>query len=398
MNKMYSNQQIKAVTDVLKKNKTNYWTGKECLKFEREFSRYIGNKYSVAVSNGSVALEIALKALNLSFNDEVIVTPRSFIISASCALNLGLKPVFSDVDRNGNLNIENIMAAYNKKVKAIVLVHLNGLPCDMNPILAFAKEKKIFLIEDCSQAHGAIYSGKSVGTFGDVSTWSFCQDKIISTGGEGGMISTNNKKIWEKCWSYKDHGKSIIKSFLKKKDQYHFKWLHENFGSNHRLTEMQAALGRIQLKKLNDKIKQRNKIAEMYIEGFANFFGENSIFKKIDFFCSDCPSRRKKMFKRCNKCRHAFYRLNLFTNKNKINTINLIKKFNANNISCKPGSCPEIYLEKLFQKLKFFPKHRLKNAKLLGETSITFPINPNRNFNEIKKEITKIKKILKHSQ
>ena len=198
---MYNKKQIKLVTSILKKNKTNYWTGLECKNFEKEYSNYHNVKYSLTVSNGSVALEIALKALNLKKSDSVIVTPRSFIISASCVLNMGLKPIFADIDDNGNLSIEGIKKAYNKNVKAIIVVHLNGLSCDLDPILNFVKKNKIFLIEDCSQAHGAIYKGKKVGSFGHISTWSFCQDKIISTGGEGGMISTNSKKLWLNLWS-----------------------------------------------------------------------------------------------------------------------------------------------------------------------------------------------------
>ena len=213
---MYNLAQIKSVIKILRKNKTNYWTGNECKKFEKEFSNYHNTKYSIAVSNGSVALEIALKALDLKKRDKVIVTPRSFIISASCVLNLGLKPIFADVDENGNMSIDGILKVYNKSVKAIIVVHLNGLACDMDPIINFVKKKNIFLIEDCSQAHGAIYKGAKVGSFGHISTWSFCQDKIISTGGEGGMISTNNKQLWRKCWSLKDHGKNYHSVFYKK--------------------------------------------------------------------------------------------------------------------------------------------------------------------------------------
>ena len=203
----YSNKSIQKIGPMLRSGKVNYWSGNEGKKFEKEFSNYLGNKYSVGLSNGSVALEMALKALKLKKQDQIIVTPRSFIISASCTINLGLKPIFSDIDDNGNLNIEGIKKVYNNKVKAIIVVHLNGLPCDLDPIMKFVKKNKIFLIEDCSQAHGAVYKGKKVGSFGHISTWSFCQDKIISTGGEGGMISTNNKQLWLKCWSLKEQWK-----------------------------------------------------------------------------------------------------------------------------------------------------------------------------------------------
>ena len=382
---------IKKVKQVLNSGRVNYWTGNECRNFEKEFSNYHGVKYSLAVSNGSVALELALKSLGLKNNDEVIVTPRSFIISASCVLNLGLKPVFADVDENGNLSIEGIKKVYNKNIKAIVVVHLNGLSCDLDPILKFTKKNKLFLIEDCAQAHGAIYKGKKVGSFGNISTWSFCQDKIISTGGEGGMISTNNKNLFLKIWSMKDHGKNYNSVFYKK-HKTGFKWLHDHLGSNYRMTEMQAAIGRVQLRSLDKLVKKRNSIANLYLNELKNYYQKYEILKKPDFRCETCPL--KKNAKKCNKCTHSFYRLNLFINKKKINQIKLIEQFNKNKIECGVGSCPEIYQEKIFKKLKLYPKKRLQNAKLLGEISIMFPINPNKSLTKIKAEINSIKKVL----
>lgn len=388
---MYNNKQIKLVSNILKKNKTNYWTGIECKSFEKEFSNYHNVKYSLTVSNGSVALEIALKALNLRKTDSVIVTPRSFIISASCVLNLGLKPIFADVDNNGNLGIEGIKKAYKKNVKAIIAVHLNGLSCDLDPILNFAKKNKIFLIEDCSQAHGATYKDKKVGSYGHISTWSFCQDKIMSTGGEGGMISTNNKKLWLKMWSLKDHGKNY-KSVFNKKHKNGFKWLHDDLGSNYRMTEMQAAIGRDQLRSLDKQIKKRNVIANLYLNGLNDFYLSYNILKKPELNCQTCPLKRDE--KKCNKCVHAYYRLNLFINKNKIDQIKLIEKLKKKNINCGVGSCPEIYREKIFKKSKIYLKKRLGNAKLLGETSIVFPVNPYKSLVKIKSEIFIIKKII----
>jgi dTDP-4-amino-4,6-dideoxygalactose transaminase len=382
---------IKKVKQVLNSGRVNYWTGNECRNFEKEFSNYHGVKYSLAVSNGSVALELALKSLGLKNNDEVIVTPRSFIISASCVLNLGLKPVFADVDENGNLSIEGIKKVYNKNIKAIVVVHLNGLSCDLDPILKFTKKNKLFLIEDCAQAHGAIYKGKKVGSFGNISTWSFCQDKIISTGGEGGMITTNNKNLFLKIWSMKDHGKNYNSVFYKK-HKTGFKWLHDHLGSNYRMTEMQAAIGRVQLRSLDKLVKKRNSIANLYLKELKNYYQKYEILKKPDFRCETCPL--KKNAKKCNKCTHSFYRLNLFINKKKINQIKLIEQFNKNKIECGVGSCPEIYQEKIFKKLKLYPKKRLQNAKLLGEISIMFPINPNKSLTKIKAEINSIKKVL----
>ena len=388
---IYTKKSIQKVGSLLKSGKVNYWTGKECKKFEKEFSNYLGNKYAVTLSNGSVALEIALRALNLKKGDQIIVSPRSFIISASCTLNLGLEPVFADVDDNGNLSIDGIKKIYNKNIKALIIVHLNGLSCDLDPIMKFVKKNKIFLIEDCSQAHGAVYKGKKVGSFGDLSTWSFCQDKIISTGGECGLISKNNKKLWLKCWSLKDHGKNYHSYFFKN-HKTGFKWLHDDLGSNYRMTEMQALLGREQLKSLNKQIKKRNKIVNIYLNELKNYYQKNDILKKLYFKCQTCPLKQKE--KSCKQCVHAFYRLSLLINKNKINQIRLIEQLNNNKIKCGVGACPEIYREKIFKKFKFYPKKRLENAKLLGEASLVFPINPNITTAKLKKEIKIIKKIL----
>ena len=386
---MYNHDQILKVTNILKENKTNYWTGNECKSFEKEFSKYVGNKYSITVSNGSVALEIALKSLNLKTGDQVIVTPRSFIISASCVINQGLRPVFADIDENGNLDINGIANAFNIRVKAIILVHLNGLPCDITPIIRFVKKKKLFLIEDCSQAHGAKYKGKSVGSFGDVSTWSFCQDKIISTGGEGGMISTNNKKIWKFCWSFKDHGKNYFKVTNKNKIK-NFKWLHEYYGSNYRMTEMHASLGRYQLKNLDKQIKKRNKIANLYIKNLKNFFGKNNFFQEINFDYKNNLNNKKNTY-----FVNAFYRLNLYVNIAKFSRDKILSSLSNNKVQCGVGACPEIYLEKIFQRLKMRPKVQLKNAKELGKRSLMFPINPYLSDRSIKIEIKKINKTLR---
>jgi dTDP-4-amino-4,6-dideoxygalactose transaminase len=387
----YSKEVTKKIGKILTSGKVNYWTGNECKKFEKQFSNYHKVKYSIAVSNGSVALEIALKSLNLNSKSQIIVTPRSFIISASCVLNLGLITVFADVDDNGNLSIEGIKEVYNKSVKAIIVVHLNGLSCDLDPIVKFAKEKNLYLIEDCSQAHGTIYKGKKVGSFGDIAIWSFCQDKIISTGGEGGMISTSSKKLWLKCWSIKDHGKNYNSVFYKK-HKTGFRWLHDNLGSNYRMTEMQAAIGSEQLKTLDNQLKIRNAIANIYLNELKDYYQIYHLLQKPDFKCQTCPFKENE--KKCNKCMHAFYRLNLFINKNKIKQIKLVKQLNKNKINCSAGSCPEIYREKIFKKLKLYPKQRLPNAKLLGELSIMFPIDPGRSMAKVKTEINFIKKIL----
>ena len=205
------------------------------------------------------------------------------------------------------------------------------------------------------------------------------------------MISTNSKKLYLKIWSLKDHGKNF-KSVFYKKHKIGFKWLHDDFGSNYRMTEMQAVIGKEQLKLLDKQIEKRNVIANLYLDGLKDYFFKYDFLKKQDFKCQTCPL--KENLKECNKCIHAFYRLNLFINKNKINQNKLILKLNERKINCGVGSCPEIYREKIFKKMKLSPKKRLSNAKLLGETSLSFPINPNKTSKQVMYEINVIKKIL----
>ena len=201
----FSEKEARKISSILLSNKVNYWTGDECKKFEIEFAKSIGAKYGIALSNGTVALELALMALGIEKGDEVLVTSRSFVASASCIVSVGAKPIFVDVDINSqNISTEYIEKAITKKTKAVICVHLAGWPCSMDVIMKIAKKNNLCVIEDCAQAHGAVFKGKHVGTFGDVACWSFCQDKIISTAGEGGMLCTNNKKIWNKVWSMKD--------------------------------------------------------------------------------------------------------------------------------------------------------------------------------------------------
>ena len=238
-------------------------------------------------------------------------------------------------------------------MKGIIIVHLNGLACEMDPILNFVKKNNLFLIEDCSQAHGAVYKGKKVGSFGDISTWSFCQDKIISTGGEGGMISTNNKLLFLKLWSIKEHGKNYVKCF-EKKHKVGFKWLHDFHGSNYRMTEIQAAIGREQLKLLDNQIKKRNFIASIYINGLKDFCKKYELIKQPDFKCNSCPLKTKKQ--NCSKCRHAFYRLNLFINKSKINQKNLLKNLLKIKLIVVLDHVLKFIKKKIFKKLKLNSK------------------------------------------
>src|SRR5262245_17197567 len=253
----YSAEEIAAATRVLSSNRVNYWTGTECREFEREFAAWIGTAHAVALMNGTVALDVALKAYGIGPGDDVIVTPRSFVASASCVITAGARPVFADVDRDSqNITARTISHVLTPRTRAIICVHLAGMPCDMDPIMSLANAHGLKVIEDCAQAHGARYRGRMVGSIGHIGAWSFCQDKIMTTGGEGGMVTTSDRDLWLRMWSYKDHGKSW-QAVYERTHPPGFRWLHESFGTNWRMLEMQAVLGRVQLRRMSEWTARR---------------------------------------------------------------------------------------------------------------------------------------------
>ena len=379
----YSLKEIAAVKKVLSSNKVNYWTGDECRKFEKEFSEYFNTKFAIALANGTVAIDLALKAINIKKGDEVIVTSRTFIASVSCIVNAGGIPIFADVCLNSqNFRSHNIEKLITKKTKAILCVHLAGWPCEMDNIMKIANNNKLFVIEDCAQAHGAMYKGRSVGSIGHIGCWSFCQDKIMTTGGEGGMVTTNSKKLWEKMWSYKDHGKSFY-SVYNKKHADGFKWLHESFGTNWRMTEIQASIGRIQLHKMNHWTKKRNQNQNLIWNSCRSL----QLIRTPKF-----NEKSWKFFHEGNV--HAAYKCYIFINKEKLKngwTRNkIVNEINNLGVPCFSGSCSEVYLEKAFLKANLRPKNRLKSAKELGETSLCFLVHPNLTKKEIEQTCNSI--------
>jgi len=358
---------------VLESGKINYWTGDEGRQFEKEFAEAVGCKYAVSLANGTVALELALLAafsesgaqtgVSVPHNadgDEVITTSRTFIASASCAVMRGMKPVMADVDRESqNVTAETIRAALTPRTKAIIAVHLAGWPCDMDPILELAREHGLLVIEDCAQAHGATYKGRPVGSMGDVAAFSFCQDKIMTTGGEGGMLLTNDEALWERAWAYKDHGKSY-NAVYRREHAPGFKWLHESFGTNWRLTEMQSALGRVQLRKLPEWVKRRRAHAAVFTEEFLQ-----------------TPAVRVTLPPK--DVGHSYYKYYAFVRPERLKKSwdrdRIVAETNARGVPCFSGSCSEIYLEKAFTD-EMRPERRLPVAKELGETSLMYLVHP----------------------
>ena len=362
----FSEEEVQAVAAVLQSNRVNYWTGDECRKFESEFAQWVGSNHAVALANGTVALDLALKALGVGPGDEVIVTPRTFIASVSSVVNAGATPVFADVDLDsGNITAKTIKAVITPKTKAVILVHLAGWPCDMDPIMSLAESHDFKVIEDCAQAHGARYKGRSVGSIGHLAAWSFCQDKIMTTGGEGGMVTTNDPDLWSKMWSFKDHGKSYDAVY----HQEHppgFRWLHNSFGTNWRMIEMQAVIGRIQLKKMADWTKARDQNANMLISTLEAFAGADS-FLRIPVLTE--PDSK-----------HAFYKLYAYVSPDKLggewSRDMIIESIVKSGAPCYQGSCSEVYLEKAFEGSGFAPEASLPNARQLGETSLMFLVHP----------------------
>lgn len=374
----FTQEEADAVSQVLLSNKVNYWTGTECREFEKEFAVWAGTDYAVALANGTLALDVALQAMGIGEGDEVIVTPRSFIASVSTVVNAGAIPVFADVDNNtGNISATTIAPKITDKTKAIICVHLTGWPCDMDEIMALAKQHNLWVIEDCAQAHGAKYKGKPVGSIGHVGAWSFCQDKIMTTGGEGGMVTTNDKALWQKMWEYKDHGKNYD-SIYHKQHPPGFRWLHDSFGTNWRMMEMQAVLGRIQLKKMAEWTKIRTQNAKILRDALTQFAGEQQFLRIPDIEFHQVMGSDSV---------HAYYKYYVYVRPENlpenINRDSILNALNEKKIPCFSGSCSEIYLEKAFDNHPSRPKARLTVAKELGETSLMFLIHPTLTTNEM---------------
>ena len=374
----YSGYEANLVKQVIQSNKVNYWSGKTCKIFEKKFSKFHGLKYAVSVMNGSIALEVGLRSIGIKKDDEVIVTSKSFVISASALLNLGAKPVFSDINyESGNIDPNHIKKIITKKTKAIVVVHLSGWPCEMDKILKLCKKFRVKVVEDCSQAHGAKFNNKYVGSFGDLSIWSFCNDKIMTTGGEGGMIATNNRQYFKKANSYKDHGKNFQKIQNNKK-KIGFQYVHDDLGTNYRMTAMQAALGIYQLEKLDEWVLKRLSSYEYLISKLKGTKG--IILPKI-------PKNIK----------HATYRMYIYLDFKKIkkhkNVRKIIKMINDQGVPCSTGACSEIYNELVFKKYFKKPFKRLANAKLSDQTSVAFFVNPFTKKKEINYMADVIKKV-----
>ena len=379
----FADDEKQAALDVLASGKVNYWTGTVCREFEKEFAHYCGRKYGIALANGSLALELALIAYDIGEGDEVIVTCRSFMASASCIIMRGATPVFADIDLDSqNISPASIVNKITPKTKAIICVHLAGWPCDMDVINAIAREHNLKVIEDCAQAHGAKYHGKPVGSLGDVAAFSFCQDKIMTCGGEGGLFVCDDEEIYKKCWSYTEHGKSLD-AIAKKNQPIGFHWLIESFGTNWRMTEMQAAIGHLQLQKLDKWVEKRRANAARFTAAFK------------DIKCVRIPEPAFDIY-------HSFYKYYILIipemlkdgwSRNRIMT-----EISSTGINCGVGACGELYMEKAFK--SYFNNdspNRLPNAVEVTDTSLMFQVHPTLTEQNISEAVKIISSVLKEA-
>jgi dTDP-4-amino-4,6-dideoxygalactose transaminase len=366
----FTEEEANAARDVLLSNKVNYWTGQECREFEREFAAFADADYAIALANGTTALDLALKGLGIGPGDEVVVTPRTFLASVSSIVTVGASPIFADVGRRcQNITPATVREVITPRTKAVVCVHLAGWPCEMDGFMELAEEHGLYIIEDCAQAHGARYKGSSVGSLGHVGCWSFCQDKIMTTGGEGGMVTTNDETLWKRMWAYKDHGKSWD-AVYEREHPPGFRWLHESFGTNWRMTEIQGVIGRIQVQRMPDWHQQRLDNAE-----------------RIWNTARQLPGLRVPDV--VEHVEHGAYKCYVFVEPEQLaegwSRDRIQQAIVEAGVPCFSGSCSEVYLEKAFDGTGFRPEEPLPIARELGETSLMFLVHPTLTEAEISK-------------
>lgn len=379
---LYDEEEQQAVLAVMQSNKVNYWTGQEGREFEKEFAEFADSDYAVAVANGTVALDLCWQSLNLPKGSEVIVTSRTFIASISSIVLAGLKPVFADLDLDTqNITAASIEAVLTPNTSAVLCVHLAGWPCEMDDIMALADAKGLKVVEDCAQAHGAKYKGRSVGSIGHIGAWSFCQDKIMTTAGEGGMVTTNDKALWQRVWSFKDHGKSF-EAVYERQHPPGFRWLHESFGTNWRLTEMQSAVGRLQLRKMAKWTETRLDYATQIWDTAQSLKGLR---------VPQVPAH----------ILHAAYKCYVFVDESALvegwNRDRIMNEIVGRGVPCFSGSCSEVYLEKAFDGTNFRPEVELPIAQELGHSSLMFLVHPTLTREEIQLTCETIRAVMKEA-
>lgn len=358
----YGEDEISAATDVLRSGKVNALVhGDRCRAFEQAFASFCDVPYAIALANGTLALELALRALEIGPGDEVIVPSRSFFASVSCVVAVGAQPVFADIDfHTQNIAADSVRSMVSSRTRAVICVHLAGRPCEMDALAAVCSENGLFLIEDCAQAHGATYRGRRVGSFGDAAAFSFCTDKIMSTGGEGGMLLLRDRTRWARAWAYKDHGKNPDRMDEPTTAGSTFRYVHDSFGSNFRMTEMQAAIGLAQLNKLPAWLAVRRRNAAVLNQALS----DHLLIRTLDV-----P----------DYIEHAYYKYYYYLRLERMEEIfslsDVVAALNSLGMKCGTGSCPDMSAEHAFDQAAPRRDSDLPNAKAVGACSIMVPVD-----------------------
>jgi dTDP-4-amino-4,6-dideoxygalactose transaminase len=269
----FDEKAIQAVNEVLRSGKVNYWTGPKGMEFERKYAEWQGSKFAISTSNGTSALHVAITALGIGPGDEVIVPSYTFIASSFAIVQAGAIPRFADVNIDDHcISLESAEKLLNERTKAIMPVHLYGNVCDMDKIADFAKKYNLFVIEDNAEAFGGAYKGKKTGTLGDIAACSFCQNKTFTTGGEGGMVTTDNEELAWRCRSFRDHGYNVKERLSLLELEQKLPYVHDMVGWNYRMTEMQSAIGLVELERMDTwNMPNRRRNAHIIMEILKDF-------------------------------------------------------------------------------------------------------------------------------
>jgi dTDP-4-amino-4,6-dideoxygalactose transaminase len=287
----FDEKAINNVVNVLRSGKVNYWTGPRGMEFEKKFAEWQGSKYAISVATGTAALHVGLTALGIGPGDEVIVPSYTFIASSFSVLQAGAVPRFADVNIDDHcISIESAEKLVNSRTKAIMPVHLYGNVCDMDKINAFAKKHKLFVIEDNAEAFGGSYKGRKTGTLGDIAGCSFCQNKTFTTGGEGGMVTTDNEDYAWIARSFRDHGYDVKQRLSLLELEQKLPYIHNMVGWNYRMTEMQSAIGLAELERMDNwNMPNRHRNAHIIIDRIKDL-------PQVLYSPIDTPERRNGWF------------------------------------------------------------------------------------------------------
>ena len=355
----------KAEISNIKKVFSNSWIGygQEVNKFEKKFASFIGTKYAVAVNSGTAALHLALLCNNFKKDKEVLVPTITFSASAASALYCGLKPKFVDIRKEDlTIDFEDLKKKYNKNCVALICVHMGGHPAQMEKIRPWAKKKKLLLIEDSAESCGSTYKGKKIGTWSDISCFSFEEKKIITTG-DGGMVCLNDREKYEKIKSLSFHGWNVDpwkrhQMFFKKKNKFSKYWKYEieNLGYKYNMNDLTAAIGLAQLKKVNYFNKKRNLILKRYLKGIQKLHNIKPVFP--------------------HDIKNGSYWLFSVKTKFRDNLINFLKK---KNISTAVHFVP-LPFNKLYKK---YNKNSYRNTKKIWKEIVSLPFFPDLENNKI---------------